>query len=277
MRLRTAICGLLAALMAVISSGCVAQAQYDKCQRQNDIVNARLEELKTLAEGYRLEAERWQSRHDSINTLLNGANQKLALLQAALNAKAAELEHMSGLVGSTALPTTLSNALADWARESGSDLVEFDEKTGIVRFKSDLVFASGSDDVQAKAKTQISALSTILNSAAAQGFDILIVGHTDDQPIKFSATKHPTNWHLSAHRAIAVQRVLAGSGLSEQRMSVMGFGEFRPLTPNKPGGTAENRRVDLYIVPAGQLYLGGRSTAPAGAPAAGDIATEPAL
>ncbi len=272
MRRGMIICVLLLVGMSLLAGGCVTQSQYDKCRRQNEIVNARLDEMKNQSEGYRLEAERWQSKHDNINTLLMGCSKKLELLQAGYDAKSAELEHLSGLVGSTALPTTLSNALAEWAQSSGSDLVEFDEKTGIVRFKSDLVFASGSDEVQTKARQQITALSAILNSASAEGFDILIVGHTDDQPIKYSAAKHPTNWHLSVHRAIAVEKVLATAGLSEQRMSVMGFGEFRPIVPNKPGGTAENRRVDLYIVPAGQLYLGGRTT-----PSGSSIATEPAL
>ena len=92
---------------------------------------------------------------------------------------------------------------------------------------------------------------------AAKDFDVLIVGHTDDLPILRPETlaKHPTNWHLSAHRAISVQRVFAEANLSSTRLAVMGFGEYRPLEPNKPNqkGNSVNRRVEIYIIPSGQI------------------------
>jgi flagellar motor protein MotB len=46
---------------------------------------------------------------------------------------------------------------------------------------------------------------------------------------------------------------MAGGGISSERMSVRGFGEFRPIAPNKPEkkGNPQNRRVEIYIVPKG--------------------------
>ena len=106
---------------------------------------------------------------------------------------------------------------------------------------------------------RIESLAQILNSPVAQDFDVLIVGHTDDIPIKKSATlaKHPSNWHLSAHRAISVERILAATGITETRFSVMGMGQFRPIAPNAPGGKGNslNRRVEIYIVPAGSVRI----------------------
>ena len=90
-------------------------------------------------------------------------------------------------------------------------------------------------------------------------FDVLIVGHTDDIPIKKPDTllKHPSNWHLSAHRAISVERILAAAGMLETRLSVMGMGQFRPIAPNASGqkGNPMNRRVEIYIVPAGSVRI----------------------
>ena len=39
------------------------------------------------------------------------------------------------------------------------------------------------------------------------------------------------------------------------RLAVMGFGEHRPLEPNKPNqkGNPVNRRVEIYIIPSGQI------------------------
>jgi chemotaxis protein MotB len=93
-----------------------------------------------------------------------------------------------------------------------------------------------------------------MNSPEGNAFDMVIVGHTDDVPIKKASTlqSHPTNWHLSVHRSISVLNVLTSAGLSPDRFAVKGFGEFRPVEPNKPnkGGSAANRRVEIFIVPS---------------------------
>ncbi|MCK5175184.1 MAG: OmpA family protein, partial [Planctomycetes bacterium] len=64
---------------------------------------------------------------------------------------------------------------------------------------------------------------------------------------------HPTNWHLSVHRAISVLNVMTQNKVSPKRLSVRGFGEFRPAEPNKADkkGNAANRRVEIFIVPSG--------------------------
>ena len=155
------------------------------------------------------------------------------------------------LQGGGQLPIELSEMLSEFAESN--EMVTFDAGSGVLKFTSDLLFDPGSDVVKAKSLEAIKSLSGIMNSSGAEKFDIIIAGHTDDQPIKSSLKRHPTNWHLSAHRAIAVLNTLTKNGLLAKRMSVRGFGEFRPAVPNKPnqGGNKENRRVEIYIVPAG--------------------------
>ncbi|MHC4706350.1 MAG: OmpA/MotB family protein, partial [Planctomycetota bacterium] len=69
----------------------------------------------------------------------------------------------------------------------------------------------------------------------------------------YSAAKHPTNWHLSAHRAISVLKIMGANNVNSMRLSARGFGEFRPVVPNEPNkkGHAQNRRVEIYIVAKG--------------------------
>ena len=67
-----------------------------------------------------------------------------------------------------------------------------------------------------------------------------------------SRQAHPTNLHLSVHRAIAVRNALVKSGVDATQVRVAGDGEFHPLVTNATGGTAENRRVEIYLVPATQ-------------------------
>ena len=80
--------------------------------------------------------------------------------------------------------------------------------------------------------------------------EVLIVGHTDDVPVTHSRQSHPSNLHLSVHRAIAVRNALVNSGVTPDNVRVAGDGEFHPLVANTSGGTAENRRVEIYLVPA---------------------------
>jgi chemotaxis protein MotB len=132
-------------------------------------------------------------------------------------------------------------------------MVTYDSERGIVKFKSDLLFKSGSAEVLPAAGEAIRNLCAIMNSEQGKQFDIIIAGHTDDQPIRYSHGQHPTNWHLSANRSIAVLDIMESGGVVSERMSVRGFGEYRPIVPNEPDkkGNAKNRRVEIYIVPKG--------------------------
>jgi chemotaxis protein MotB len=124
-----------------------------------------------------------------------------------------------------------------------------------VKFKSDLLFERGSDKVAPAAGEAVRSLCRILNSKQGKNFDVIVAGHTDDLRISRPVTreKHPTNWHLSAHRAISVLNLMTRNKVAFGRMSIRGFGEFRPIAPNKPKkkGNPQNRRVEIYIVPKG--------------------------
>jgi len=157
------------------------------------------------------------------------------------------------LMGGAALPVELSTLLEDFAKQH--NMVDYDSSRGIVKFKSDLLFDKGSDNVAASAVEAVKSLTTILNSEQGKKFDVIIAGHTDDIPIQKPQTreKHPTNWHLSSHRAIAVLNVMESNGIEPKRMSIRGFSEYRPVAENKPskGGNPQNRRVEIYIVAEG--------------------------
>jgi chemotaxis protein MotB len=92
-----------------------------------------------------------------------------------------------------------------------------------------------------------------LGSAAkflvTQNSDIRIEGHSDDQPIHTALFQ--SNWELSVARAMSVMRLLVNDdGFPENKVSVAGYGPFRPVASNStPAGRQANRRVDLVIVP----------------------------
>ena len=243
----------------VVMGGCVAEQQYKDLKIQNDAQRNRIAELESQVETIKLKLEKTKRELDTAegrtSIEVNTLKQKVAALEEDLGKKRALIASMQQqlLYGGAQLPVELSTMLEDFARDR--EMVAYDSSRGIVKFKSDLLFERGSDEVAPAAYEAVKSLCGILNSEQAKKFDIIIAGHTDDMRIGRPATrqKHPTNWHLSAHRAISVLDVMAGSDIAPERMSVRGFGEFRPVAPNEPNkkGNPQNRRVEIYIVPKG--------------------------
>jgi chemotaxis protein MotB len=223
---------------------------------RNAALNKRKADLESQVQAMTLELKQLKTQlaeaqqKDDINT--EALKQKIAALEAHLSKKDELIMRMrEQCLGGAPLPIELSTMLEEFAAKE--EMITFDPNTGIVKFKSDLLFKSGSDVVLPAAAAAVKSLCTILNSKEAAEFDVIIAGHTDDQPIRFARANHPTNWHLSVHRAISVLNIMSASGVAQSRMSVRGFGELRPVVPNEPGnkGHPQNRRVEIYIVPKG--------------------------
>ena len=79
---------------------------------------------------------------------------------------------------------------------------------------------------------------------------IRIEGHTDNIPISGEfAEAFPTNWELSAARAINVCKYLQQQGIVPSVLSVAAFAENKPVADNKTReGRAKNRRIEITLV-----------------------------
>jgi chemotaxis protein MotB len=131
------------------------------------------------------------------------------------------------------------------------NMIEFLPNYGMIKFKADLTFARGSDELGSEASAALAEFAGILGSTDVSGFNIYIAGHTDDMRIANPQTllRHPTNWYLSVHRAVVVQEALSSAGIAPARLAVLGFGEYRPAEDNAASnqGNPANRRVELWI------------------------------
>ena len=78
--------------------------------------------------------------------------------------------------------------------------------------------------------------------------DILIEGHTDNQPIKDSPFFD--NLHLSSSRSLRITRFLINDcGIKSSRLYAVSAGEFHPKAENNtPEGRNKNRRVDIVVL-----------------------------
>jgi chemotaxis protein MotB len=238
--------------------GCVSEQQYKEVEAANAIQRGRITRLSSELSAAelrlkQLETELKEARDGSgVNVL--SLKEEISALERALAEKKAMIAKMGGqLLGGIVLPVELSVMLEEFA--NGQDMVTYDASRGLVKFKSDLLFEKGSSVVASDATSAVKSLCGIMNTTQGLQFDIIVAGHTDDMPIRRAETKakHPDNWHLSAHRAISVLNIMTSTSVDPKRVSVRGFGQYRPVEPNAPGnkGNAKNRRVEIYIVPQG--------------------------
>jgi chemotaxis protein MotB len=75
-----------------------------------------------------------------------------------------------------------------------------------------------------------------------------IDGHTNQ--VKVKPKYYPTDWELSAARAVTVLRHLnEADGVPAVRMTASAFGHEKPLVdPSKPGSQRVNKRVDIVVL-----------------------------
>ncbi len=248
-------------LLAGAGSGCVSQDEYLREKFARRKATERAETLERDLADERNRVLSLESERESLRGQLDTAQALAETLKAErdrlsdLNGRLmAQIEGMGDRPGDiqvveVKLPPELDKAIKEFAAQY-PDAVEYDPQRGAVRWKSDLTFAIGSDEVQSRVMESLARFADICKSAAASQFEVVIVGHTDNLRIgPVTAKKHPSNWHLSVHRAISVMNVLARSGVNETRLGVMGYGEWRPRVPNPArGGSEANRRVEIFLV-----------------------------
>jgi chemotaxis protein MotB len=119
-----------------------------------------------------------------------------------------------------------------------------DERGIALAFHGDILFAPGKTTLR---KEVYPVLDVIADAIRACPNDILIMGHTDNTPVR--SKLYPTNWELSAYRSLSVLNYfLNKKGLSSSRFSVGGYGSSRPLYPNTtPKNRSLNRRVEIIF------------------------------
>ncbi len=271
--MKSSVTAVLLVVLMGMSTGCVSQQLYDECRAAYLKSQERVAELEAQVAELNEQIRQLQLQGSAgTETALDLAVER-DRLKAALAAARAEITRLRAR--GTALTPELESALQKFA-DRHANLASYDPITGAVKFKSDLTFALGSAEISDAARQSLAGLAEIFNSPDAAGYEIRVIGHTDNMPIRRAVTKakHPTNWHLSVHRAIAVREALEAAGVPAVRMAVAGYGPYRPVVANGPRGAADNRRVEIFLAP----MTDAETVAPAAdedAGAASDVLTHP--
>jgi type VI secretion system protein ImpK len=121
------------------------------------------------------------------------------------------------------------------------------EDANKVRVRLQNLFASGRADLDSTVVPGLRCLATVLRDVPGR---LMIVGHTDNQPIDIAhAAAFPNNWELSKARAEAVARVFRSVMNSDQRLAVEGRADTEPIASNDDEtGRSQNRRVEVMLL-----------------------------
>lgn len=123
--------------------------------------------------------------------------------------------------------------------------VSSDQDGVYLDIQESILFDSGQAQISAIGQDTLDSLAELLQSS---NNDIIVEGFTDNVPM--NSIKYPSNWELSAGRAMSVVRYLVEeNNIESSRMSGRGYGEFNPVVPNDTDeNRAKNRRVNIVLV-----------------------------
>ncbi|MDD2541897.1 MAG: OmpA family protein [Desulfuromonadaceae bacterium] len=269
---------LAGAFFMLSASGClVAESTYLKKAEEADGVSKSLAELqqahkKLLSENSALKAKFVQltqdaavltdekkqlegilrAKSDTLSKNISELRQEVSELKAEnsrLNDEISELqkakeEKVKEVSG------TYEQLLATMKNEIAKGQVTISELKGklTVNMEAAILFDSGRADIKPEGLDILDKMVDTLKNVGDKA--IRIEGHTDVVQITGTlAHIYPTNWELSAARAINVTKFLQKQGIDPRNLSAAAFAEYKPVADNgTKEGRARNRRIEITLV-----------------------------
>jgi len=219
----------------------VLLAEQKRLKAEYEILADDKKALETRSEEFRKETNLTIERLREQNVELAGdiqmLNEGIALLKKTTEK---EVKKVSG---------TYENLLEKMEKEIQQGQIAITELKGklTVDVVDKILFDSGKAEIKSEGLEVLSRVVDIL--ATATDKVIRVEGHTDNVPIKGNlARQYPTNWELSAARALTIVRYLETQGLDPHNLSAVAFGEYQPVAENDtPEGRARNRRIAIVL------------------------------
>jgi chemotaxis protein MotB len=194
-----------------------------------------------------------KSRSDSLSQAIFELRRKVADLDAEntkLKAENASLVNAREEQGRK-VSSTYESLLEKMKSEISQGQVTISELKGklTVNIVDSILFDPGKAEVKKGGRELLGKVISILKDVSDKS--IRIEGHTDNVQISRAlAQRYPTNWELSAARAINVTRFLQDQGIDPGTLSAVAYGEWKPVGTNDTAeGKAKNRRIEIILVP----------------------------
>lgn len=224
----------------------------------------RISALSDTLEGERQISQRALSQVELLNQQLAALRQQIGALESALEVSEQRDKEANAKIAD--LGKRLNVALAQRVQELNRyrsdffgrlrDILSDRENIRIVGdrfvFQSEVLFSSGSDEINVAGLDEMSKLAAALLELSSEipteiNWVLRVDGHTDDVPLS-GAGRLRDNWELSSARALSVVKYLISEGVPAERLVAAGFGENQPLdTTDSDEARARNRRIELKL------------------------------
>jgi len=124
--------------------------------------------------------------------------------------------------------------------------VKVTDKGIAIKVADPIGFDIGKADIKPEFAGLLAEVIQIVNTKMPES-EIRVEGHTDNIPIH--TREFPSNWELSAARALQVVKfIFTNGGVDPAKLSAVGYGEYRPIAPNDTKmNRHKNRRIEIYV------------------------------
>jgi chemotaxis protein MotB len=239
------------------------QGLYDGLAGAGHDANAVASEMSKALDSEKQVSANALAQIEVLNQQISALRRQLAALEDALNAS--ERRDQESQTRIADLGQRLNVALAQRVQELSRYRSEFFGRLRAILgdrpdirvvgdrfvFQSEVFFDTGQNVLLPEGKNELDQVASALLDLDKQipqdiPWVLRVDGHTDTRPI--NSPQFPSNWELSAARAIAVVQYLMSKGVSPQRLVAAGFGEFQPLDPDHTEEAyRRNRRIELKL------------------------------
>lgn len=208
---RVAVIGI--GMGCALGSGCAAQKKVPELEADNQKLRGDLSATQAALANA-------QRERDMLNSRIRGMQNDIDALRADLAGR-----------------PIVEPAPAGWTAVPGGGMISIEEN---------ILFAPGKAVLRDEARKTLDGIVSTLSGEYGSK-DIMVIGHTDDRPIKKSGWAD--NFELSAERGLAVVRYLKDHGVAPDRLVAAGCGEHRPRVPNTTEpNRLSNRRVEIFAL-----------------------------
>jgi chemotaxis protein MotB len=233
----------------------VAELTANK-QELEEILAAREDNLSRIINDQRQEMARkevdFELKQVDLKQRLAVREEEIKKLQESIAVLNAELDrlHQEKEQETKELSSTYEALLGKMESEIAQGQVTISELKGklTVNLVEAVLFDSGKAEIKSDGLQVLQKVVDILKEVHDR--TIRIEGHTDNVPIGGAlARKYPTNWELSAARAVNVARFLQERGIDPENLASVAYGEYHPVATNDtPEDRAKNRRIEIILV-----------------------------
>jgi chemotaxis protein MotB len=220
-------------------SSCVSNKKFNELQAEKDAMSARYE--KQLADM----KKDFGNKEAEFNTRVTGLTNENSTLKSDVNKYMNLSEENARALDK--IKKEINEAFAGFDNPDLKIIQRFDKL--YVSLPNKILYKKGSDKLSKEGNEVLNALATIFKNNP--DMDIIVEGHTDNEPVRVTKHKFRDNWGLSTSRALNALRYLVGKGVPEGQLTAAGRADQVTTGELLEGKDkqAHDRRIEFILTP----------------------------